>query len=339
MKRSQLFPESTTAKDGSRPAGEPVAKQNSADSVVSKSSDVSNISQPDSTGITPNGAHPESGSRNNNAGNNVSGRTAGTPAAEGTTKIASTSGSIDPLTSEGEGEGFALEKNAANMVNFTAGVGSMSSCTDVERLPGSAEPVVSVGGDDTGSSVLKRMEETFASTLDAQDQIDRLAQLIGALENAPQEFPQATPVVDAMSETGLPGDDQLVGDTIAHAALIGAMVKGEKEEGVSMETCQQPSNSAGVGEQEVIVAGEIFSGMKLASLSRTGMPPAGTVAGSDRIGISEDPTLNHTPQGISAAPQSPVASSINPAQAQKSQPKRPRFQLAASFTQSSHHSN
>lgn len=54
------------------------------------------------------------------------------------------------------------------------------------------------------------------------------------------------------------GDIPAMEDTTAYVALLGAWMEDSKEEGEVV--CQQPSNSAGVNDGDVVVAGEILSG-------------------------------------------------------------------------------
>lgn len=304
--------------------------------------------------VTPNDAHSESEARGSKETNTGGGGESASP---------------DSVGVSSDGKDGSVDSSVA----------SASAVGGVTNVAGST---VSSEGATVESSILKRMEDTFQTTLETQGQLQQLTQLIGALEKAPSEFPQTAPVVEPMSETGPPRDVPPVGDSIAHVALIGA---GMEDEGaVALEVCQQPSNSAGVDEGEIVVAGEILSGTSagtrqgpanttaetkmepaytgIESVGSRIMEPAGTSMGAnveDAVGkeaaAREDPCsdFNHTHEEIttnlnclgestsvssdpnlatSISPQSPTPTTPKSLTPLKGPPKRPRFQLAASFT-------
>lgn len=317
---------------------------------------------PKSASMTPNDAHPESEARGGKGTNGDA--DGGSSAMAGATVVGKgvgESASLVDVSFDGKDGG----------VDSSLGAGMSPSLGGVAGTTVSSEEAVAE------SSILKRMEDTFQSTLETQGQLQQLTQLIGALEKAPSEFPQTAPVMEPMSETGPPRDVPPVGDTITHVALIGAGMEDDMDEVVPLEVCQQPSNSAGVDEGQIVVAGEILSGAGagtregpagttaetrmehagtgVGSRIETSVEPAGTSMGAevehpvgDETDASKDPssTFNHTPTGTPTdlsvsstpnlatpiSPQSPTPTTSKSLAPLKGPPKRPRIQLAASFT-------
>ena len=252
-------------------------------------------------------------------------------------------------------------------VSVEVGIGPLPDVVDVES-----------GRADAESAVLKRMEATFQSTLETQDQLRNLTQLISALEVAPEEIPQDAEVVNPVADTQEVGLGACpVGDSIERVALLAGMMEDSKEEEEAYMEASQPSNSAQVDDGSVVVAGEIVSGASVVVGAEPGSSGHGLEAEGDRVKEAEVdlPKRDHTPdntppplledptsslkqsQEISAprvpTPDPPVPTS-NPISAPhvptpdptsnpisrkgSSSPatnhvKRPRFQLAASFSQ------
>lgn len=281
---------------------------------------------------------------------------------------------ITTMKSEGGEDIIPLQEGSPrNVVDEEGGVhpgvreGGATSKTGRDLVsPETGEPVGGVpqaGGNETTqskeeaeSTILKRMEATFLSSLETQNQLQQLTQLIGALEKAPRVFPQDAPTVEAVNETqGAAAIPFPVGDTIAHAALIGGMTEtGEEVEEAYLEACQ-PSDSVGGGSAGlVVVAGEIVSTDGSMGLGGdTALPTAPGVKGDDTVIGSQDTESLLTSSPASSDPQaspvlSPSSSTSNPevkpasCETQKSSAsldslpptpgKRSRFHLAATFT-------
>lgn len=184
------------------------------------------------------------------------------------------------------------------------------------------------GGDpevDHAAALLERMEATLVSSLETQDSLRRMTQLLGGLAKAPGPMEisdREVVVMEAVDETGSRGGEGEggsdpqgpVGDTIARAALMGCVSEGIGVEGV----CQQPSDSAGRhGNEGVVVVGEIIStqGIGLGEV----VPPASSGPDPAPLELStldETPASSHAPLEVSTpnvtVPQERTTSDVVP---------------------------
>lgn len=171
------------------------------------------------------------------------------------------------------------------------------------------------------SAILKRME---LSSMETSQKLEQLTQLIGALQVAPDTIPPEAPMVEPMSESRVEESASappvVVGDSIARAALVGGMMEAGNEEGeVSyLEACQ-PSNSACVDDTVVVVAGEIVSG-------------EGVARELEGVGAVDEGKVLTAPSPVSSAPEAEIGTTPVVATPTKGVAKRPKLQLAASFT-------
>jgi hypothetical protein len=355
-----------------------VAAKEKVDIAMPQASDGS---RSESASSTVNDAHPESetklcerDNRRDDGGGGSDSVVKTTTYSDSIPGVTTGNGSIIENVANSSSEGGVMDSTEGGVAGSTEGgvagstEGGMAGSTE-GGMAGSTEggAADSTEADSTGkgvvdsaegaeSAVLKRMEDTFQHTLDTQEQLRMLTQLIGAMEKAPMEFPLTTPVVEPTSETGLPGEASAVGDAIVHAALSGARIEDSREEEV-LEACQQSSDSAKASKEEMVIVGEVYSGPGGAERERlpdSRVELAETVVEPTASEVATTPTRdpdagtmpNHTPDqtSVDAAvstsdtttptlpPQSPIPASPKSSAASKGPSKRSRFQLAASFT-------
>ena len=199
--------------------------------------------------------------------------------------------------------------------------------------------------DDPEMALLQRMEVTVDTSIAAQKQLQKLTQLMSVLEKAPKEIAPDVSVMEPVNE-GTQVSSELVGDPIAHAALIGGMLedrKEEEDEEVYLESTQ-PSNSAQVDDSVVVIAGEIVSADSIGLGRGTGS------SGDSRSAIEYENVAPGQEAGEEQPMETPAqdsasvsnsagkvtsnqeASSPAPPRSSKTASKRPKFQLAASFS-------
>lgn len=187
-------------------------------------------------------------------------------------------------------------------------------------------------------ALLKRAEATVQSSLAIQNKLQELTQIIQVAEEAPREIPLDNTILEPVKATQVSGE--LVGDAIAHAALIGGVPEEGKEEEVFQAT--QPCNSAMVDDSVVVVAGEIVTGDSLglggnrggvgsSEEHSLGEKECDKVTPGDLVNMTDEKTDATVQQGDSSGPPS---TSQAPATAipTRATSKRPRFQLAATFS-------
>ncbi len=291
------------------------------------------------------------------------------------------------------GDGEVIPETGETGAPSTSSVEGVGGVPDTVETSDTADTTSKADGSEKESAILERMEATFEQNLATQDQIQRITQMLGALETSPSKVPQDGHTAEPVGETHVAGDFQPVGDTITRVAILAGMREegSKEEEEVYMEACQ-PSNSAQVDDSMVVVAGEIVSGEDVVLETDNPLPTAGEVgpkeggetamekadlvppSDSDAASLEDSSTSlkgseGHTPNTEGSSPsatseEGPVPTKqssldslddsapppqegtqlpLNPI-LQESNPqtltipsksKRPRFQLAASFSHSS----
>ncbi len=204
-------------------------------------------------------------------------------------------------------------------------------------------------------AILERMESTFKTTLETQDDLHRLTELINVLGRGPIEEDESAADIEPVSESRAAGTFEPVGDAVAQAALLGAVLKEDTKEERELEVHQPWNNAQVKNEAPIVVAGEIISSEYIPDLTKEEgildstkaipgpeeeeitkekeiIPDPSKKQDDDITGSTEEEEVIPDPKETRELEDPKENKVTEPGNATKPH-KRPKFQLAASFTQ------